>query len=251
MIEEQKTSWHSRLAAGVVLLTTNLAAGAALGLLWVKLFVQVDMGLGGVADMLGGAMAGMLLALLVSLFLIYRTSVPAQWKGSAISVVIAMLIFSGLALTAPERKRSSEPVMKEKFRPAFVLRLKVYQAGKMAATQPDTRLIPFTEAEIWTGSGKLIRTGWGADSERCVAPATNADFKTLLPLLQAVVETGSNCRTPEEDPGLSVRWNIENNRGNLNLDLGCLKARPKVAILVNAVDRLAMGLCARVKGAMK
>lgn len=233
-----------------MLLITNLAAGAALGLLWVRLFVEVDMGFGGVADTLGGAMVGMLLALLLTIFFLLRMSLPAQWRGSAISLVIAMLTFAGLALTAPERKQSSGPVVKDRFRPAFVLRMKIYQArADMAATQADTQLMPFTEAEVWTGSAKLIHAGWGADAERCVTVAANADFEILLPLLQAVAETGSDCRTPEHDPGLNLRWNIENSPGTLNMDLGCLKQRPKIALLVEAVDRLAMRLCGGMEGA--
>ncbi|MCG8099139.1 MAG: hypothetical protein JAZ05_08640, partial [Candidatus Thiodiazotropha taylori] len=59
MNTKQEFGWLKRTISGVILLAVNLLAGAALGLLWVKLFVDVDMGFGGVADTLGGAMVGM------------------------------------------------------------------------------------------------------------------------------------------------------------------------------------------------
>ncbi len=40
---EKESDWLMRIITGLVLLGTNLVAGAALGLLWVRLFVDVDL----------------------------------------------------------------------------------------------------------------------------------------------------------------------------------------------------------------
>ncbi|MCG8037297.1 MAG: hypothetical protein JAZ19_09680 [Candidatus Thiodiazotropha taylori] len=245
MNKNQEFGWFRRAISGVTLLAVNLVAGAALGLLWVKLFVDVDMGFGGVADTLGGAMVGMLLALLITGIVVFRLTPRAQGLWSGVAGVVALVVLAGLVITAPPRKVSNEPVIKAKFRPAFVLRMKTDRPRSELATLPAKQTqLPFTEAEVWTGSSKLIVAGWGPDFSSCEAQANNEDFAQLLPLLQQVVSiAGPACRTPEDDFNLNVRWNIENNSGHWNLDAGCIAQQQAIVSLVNAVGDLAGRLC--------
>ncbi len=147
---KKKSNWLMRVITGLVLLASNLIAGAALGLLWVKLFVpHKAMGWDGLADVLGGIMVGTLLGLVVSVLVVILLSVRVQWVWIGIAAVVVGLIFAGLVLTAPNRETSSEPILKEKFRPAFVVRLKISQSQEIqAAVLPDERLVPFVEAEV-------------------------------------------------------------------------------------------------------
>jgi hypothetical protein len=245
MNEKKKTNWIVRIFTGLILLASNLITGAALGLLWVRLFVDVDMGLGGVADALGGVMVGMLLALVVSALMVFLLSVRMQWVWIGIAVVIVGVMFVWLRLTAPVREISSEPILKEKFRPSFILRMNLSQSQEvLAAATPDERLFPFVEAEVRTSRPELIYVGWGPDFERCVAAPSHADLEVLLPLVQEVMAAaGPDCRTPEDDLSLSVRWNLENNLGSQTLDAGCLPDQPEFMALTDAVGALADRLC--------
>ncbi len=117
-----KSKWPTLIITGLVLLVANLMVGAALGLLYVRLFVDIDMGFGGVADFLGGIMVGGLLGLVVSIVILIRMSVRLQWVWIGVAVVIASLTFAGLALTASKREVSSGSILKEEFHPAWVIR---------------------------------------------------------------------------------------------------------------------------------
>ena len=165
MNEKKESNWLMRAITGLVLLAANLIVGAALGLLWVRLFVDIDMGFGGVADALGGIMVGALLGLVVSALMVFLMSVRVQWVWIGITVVVAGLTFAGLAFTAPKREVSSEPILKEKFRPAFVVRMNVSQSQEiLAAVPPGERPVPFVEAEVWTSRPELIRV-WESAGE--------------------------------------------------------------------------------------
>lgn len=99
MNEKKEPNWLLRIFTGLIFLVFNLIAGAALGLLYVRLFVDLDMGFGGVADALGGVMVGSLLGLILSIVMLFFLSVRAQWIWIGITVVIAGLTFAGLSLT--------------------------------------------------------------------------------------------------------------------------------------------------------
>lgn len=246
MNNQKKSSWLIRILAGLALLATNLIAGAGLGLLWVKLFVPAkQMGWDGLADVLGGIMVGGLLGIVVTLLAVFLLSNRVQWIWSGVAVVIGLVTFAGLVITAPEREVSAEPIFEEKFRPAFVLRMKTSQSPEiLAEVPPSKRPFPFVEAEIWTGKPELNRVDWEAESERCVAKPTHQDFATILPLIEEVIDAADpNCRTPEDDLRFSVRWNIENNPGNKTLDAGCLPDQPETVALIDAVGTLAERLC--------
>ncbi len=84
----------------------------------------------------------------------------------------------------------------------------------------------------------------GPDFERCVAAPSNADFEALLPLVQEVIAVvGPDCRTPEDDLSLFIRWNLENNPGGQTLDAGCLPDQPEFMALADAIGALADRLC--------
>ncbi|MCG7908714.1 MAG: hypothetical protein JAY82_02955 [Candidatus Thiodiazotropha taylori] len=248
MNTKQEFGWLKRAISGVILLAVNLLAGAALGLLWVKLFLDVDMGFGGIADTLGGAMVGMILALMVTGIAVFHLTPRTQGLWSGIAGGVAVIVLAGLVITAPPRKVSNEPVIKTKFRPAFVLRMKTNRPRSELATLPaKQRQLPFTEAEVWTRSSKLIVVDWGPDFNACEVQASNEDFARLLPLLQQVVSiAGPACRTPEDDFSLNIQWNIENNSGHWNLDAGCIAQQQAIVSLVNAVGDLAGRLCSNV-----
>ena len=91
----------------------------------------------------------------------------------------------------------------------------------------------------------MIRVDWGPGFERCVAAPSNADLATLLPLVQEVIAAaGPDCRTPEDDLSLFVRWSLENNpSGQTLLDAGCLPDQPEFVALFDAVGALADRLC--------
>ncbi|MEM7343946.1 MAG: hypothetical protein AAF485_06860 [Chloroflexota bacterium] len=246
MTEKKNSNWPIRIIAGLAVLVSNVIAGVALALLWVRLFVPPKaMGWDGLADFLGGIMVGTLLGVVVSVVIIALLSIRVQWIWSGIAVVIGGLTFAGLVMTAPQREVSSEPVFKEPFRPAFVVRMKISQSQEILTTVPsDEQPLPFVEAEVWTGKPELIRVGWGPDFKRCVAAPSDDDLATLLPLVEAVIATaGPNCRTPEDDLSLSLRWNLENNPGTQALDAGCLPDQPEFVALTDAIGTLADRLC--------
>ncbi len=248
---KKKSNWLMLVITGLVLLVSNLIAGAALGLLWVKLFIPPKaMGWDGLADVLGGIMVGALLGLVVSALMVFLLSIRVQWMWIGIAVVVGGLTFAGLVITAPKREVSSEPILKEKFRPAFVVRMKVSQSQEILdAVPPGERPVSFVETEVWTGKPELIWVDWGSDFERCVVTPSNADLSTLLPLVQEVIATAApNCRTPEDDLSLSVRWNLENNPGSQTLDAGCLPDQPEFVALTDAIGTLANRLCGAEAG---
>jgi len=117
MNEKKETNWVLRIFTGFVFLVSNLIAGAALGLLYVRLFVDIDMGFGGVADALGGVMIGALLAFVVSVVMLFVLSVRLQWIWIGIAVVIAGLTIAGLAITA----QAAQPITKE-FQPPYIIK---------------------------------------------------------------------------------------------------------------------------------
>lgn len=245
-MNQTKSTWLMRIIAGLALLVSNLIAGVGLGLLWVKLFIPAkQMGWDGLADVLGGIMVGGLLGIVVTVLAVFLVSIRVQWVWGGIAVVIGGLAFAFLALTAPEREVAAEPIIEEKFRPAFVLRMSATQSQEILAEVPASeRPFPFVEAEIWTGKPELNRVDWEVESERCVAKPAHADFATILPLVQEVIDAADpDCRTPEDDLRFRVRWNIENNPGNITLDAGCLPDQPETEALIEAVDTLAERLC--------
>lgn len=246
MNKKEQTTWVVRIFTGLVFLASNLITGATLGLLWVRLFVpRRAMGWDSIADALGGAMLGAVLGFVVGVALVYWLSVRMQWVWIGIAIMVVGGIFVGLRLTAPVNEASSEPVLEEKFRPPFVIRMNMTQSQEILAEVPlEERPLPFVEAEVWTGRPELIYVGWGPDFERCVAEPSHADLEVLLPLVEAVMDaSGPDCRTPENDLSLRVRWNLENNPGNQTLDAGCLSSQPEAVTLANAIDDLANRLC--------
>lgn len=245
MNDKKVLGWVKRVITGFVLLLSNLFVGMALGLLWVKLFVEVDMGLGGVADFLGGIMVGAFLGLVLSVVMVILLSVRLQWVWIGIAVVVAGLIYTGLRVTAPEREVSPQPTAKKDFEPFFVVNFRINHSREiLLAVPPDERPFPFTEAEIFSSKPELIHVDWGPDFERCITAPSDADLQVLLPLVQAVISAaGPRCQTPEDDLKLSVSWNLAGTRDGQGLDAGCLPDKPEVAALADAIGALGDRLC--------
>ena len=104
--KNQPSKWK-RVISGVVLIASTLIAGAAFGILWVRLFIpRKAMGWDNLADFLGGMMVGALLGLVVGAVMVFLFSIRTQWMSIGIAVVVAILIFASLALTAPDNKSS-------------------------------------------------------------------------------------------------------------------------------------------------
>jgi len=133
---KKESNWLMRVITGLVLLASNLIVGAAFGLLWVKLFVDIDMGLGGVGDVLGGIMVGTLLGLVAGALMVVLLSVRIQWVWISIVVVVAGLTSAGFALTATEREASPQPIVKKKFQPFFTVNLRVSHAQEILTAVP-------------------------------------------------------------------------------------------------------------------
>jgi MFS family permease len=246
MNREKVFGWLKRIITGLVLLAINLIAGATLGGLWVKLFVpRKAMGWDGLADMLGGLMVGALLGGVVTVLLVFLLSVRWQWVWIGGATVVAGLILTGLALTAPEREVSSEPILEKDFQPFFRATMRVTHTPEiLEAVPPNERPFPFVEAEVFSGKPELIRMGWGPDFERCVATPSTADLEALLPYVQAAsAAAGPFCRTPEDDLTVSVRWNVAGDSDGRGLDTGCLPDTPEFTALADAIDVLANQLC--------
>jgi hypothetical protein len=245
-VSSKKVSWFPRIATGLVVVVSNLFAGTALGLLWVKLFVNVDMGLGGVADVLGGMMAGALASLVVSALIVVLLTLRVQWIWIGVAVVVGGLTFAGLAITAPKREEPApEPIVKQDFQPFFRVNMRINHTEEILDAIPaDERPFPFTEAELFSGIPELIRVDWGPDYGRCVATPADADLEALLSHVQEVMTTDtSECRTPEDDLRLSVGWNVAGESDSQGLDAGCLPDEPEIVALADAIGTLADRLC--------
>lgn len=244
-VSNKEVSWFQRIATGLVVVVSNLFAGTALGLLWVKLFVDVDMGLGGVGDVLGGMMVGALASLVVSALIVLLLSLRVQWIWIGVVVVVAGLTYAGLVLTAPEREPTPEPILKQDFQPFFRVNIRINHTEEILdAIPPDERPFPFIEAKLFSGIPELTQVDWGPNYERCVVEPSETDLEALLLRVQAVVAAaGPACRTPEDDLRLSVGWNVAGDSDSLGLDSGCLADNPEVVALADAIGDLADQLC--------
>ena len=238
-----------RILTGLALLASSMLAGAALGLLWVKLFVAPkDMGWDGLADALGGMMLGALIGLVAAGFMIALLSVRRQWAGFGITAAVAVLTVVGLVRTAPERREAPPPVAKKSFQPTFRVGLRVGHTREiLSVVASDERPIPFVEAEVSTGKPELVFVGWGPAFHRCTAAPTEVDLESLVPRIRRVIAASSSyCRTPEDDLTLSVSWNLAGDIGNQGLEAGCLPDQPALRELVDAVNVLGERLCGEI-----
>ncbi len=241
-----KSSPLVRIATGVGTLTSMLLAGAALGMVYVKLFVpRKAMGWDGLADVLGGIMLGGLVGVVIGLALVALVSVRTQLVTMAIAAATAVIAVAGLAATAPKREASPPPKIEKSFQPFFRIGFRVNHTEEiLVSVAPEERPFPFTEAKIWTSKPELTRTGWGPEFAECVATPSRADLEALIPPLEATIAAaGPYCQTPEEDLKASLNWRLGSDGGGQGLHAGCLGEMPEVRALVEAVGALADRLC--------
>lgn len=236
-----------RILTGLVLIAAGILAGAALGLLYVKLFVpKTGMGFDGLADALGGMMLGALIGMIAGGLMAFRLPIRKQWMGVGVALALAVVTFGGLVLTAPKREPAPPPVVKKAFRPTFRVKLRVSHTREiLEAVAPDDRPLPFTEAEISTGKSGLVLVGWGPDFDRCTAIPIESDLESLVPLIRdANGVAGPFCRTPDDDLTLAANWSLAGKMGGQGLDAGCLdQDHEAIRTLAAAINEIGSRLC--------
>ena len=235
-----------RIAVGVGTLASTLLVGAALGMVYVRLFVpRKAMGWDGLADALGGMMLGGLAGVVLGLALIALVPVRTQLVSIALAVAIAVLAVTGLAATAPKREESPPVTIEKAFQPFFRIGLRINHTEEiLSAVEPGERPFPFTELKLRTSKPELIHVGWGPEFERCVAAPSRPDLEALIPPLEAAIAAaGEYCQTPEDDLKVSFNWSLGENKGGQGMHAGCLEEMPELRELVEAVGALADRLC--------
>ena len=198
-------------------------------------------------------MVGALVGFLVAVVLIARFAVGVQWKAAAGAVVVTLIVFVGLVLTAPDRGSAAEPdpdpvVKEEPFRPFFRVGVRVSHTREiLESVAEDEQPIPFTEVKIRSGGFEFVRTGWGPEFLQCNATLSRDDLAGLLPLLRSAAEVaGEFCRTPEDDLSIAANWSLDGESGNQSLQAGCLEDLPEMAALISELDAMGDRLCPAV-----
>jgi hypothetical protein len=244
MTQTQTSSRIGGAISWILLSLTSAFLGAALGGLWVRLFVrQKQMGWDAIADALGGLMVGTLVGLVAGAVLAAFLSMRGRFVGSAVASIAAVGVFLALAATRPPRQ-FSQPVTppKKAFAPPFSAAVRVSHTEEiLRAVPPGREPIPFSEGKVWTVGPEVIRVGWGPDLTYCAATPSEKDLQAMVPVVRrAILEAGPICRTPREgDLTLSFALRLEEERVSASLEADCLAERPALGELVDAIANLA------------
>jgi len=236
------------LLTNVLFLFTGTVCGAALGGLFVKLFVpRAAMGWDGIANALGGLMIGALIGFAISVLLIFRLSLRRRLQVISIETAFVLAVIIGVRLTRESRPEPVPIVRQQSFKPVYRLRINVgHSEDVLRAVKPGEEPIPFTLLKLWTAIPELEHTGWGPDFPYCKVEPSREDLGLLVPLVEAASEESraGSCLTPQtDDLGVSFNIMLNGEKTGASIQEGCFSERPQLLALTEAVAGLAQRLC--------